>query len=174
MENGQRPNLPRSNPFHPFPYDKVCVYAGYKEMLQLFGVGSPVFEIVDWQCVGLPGRDGSKSVFWMGTKGAYTPCHYDTYGYNVVTQLYGRKRWTLYPPSDERYLYPTRIPYEESSVFSAVDHKQPDSTKYPLFAGATKYEVVLEPGDVLFVPNHWWHLVESLETSISVNTWVEQ
>ena len=33
-------------------------------------------------------------------------------------------------------------------------------------------QVVLEPGQVLFVPKHWWHFVECLETSISVNTWV--
>ena len=31
---------------------------------------------------------------------------------------------------------------------------------------------MLEPGHVLFVPKHWWHFVESLNTSISVNMWV--
>lgn len=30
----------------------------------------------------------------------------------------------------------------------------------------------LEPGDVLFVPFHWWHYVENLSSAISVNTWI--
>ena len=38
---------------------------------------------------------------------------------------------------------------------------------------STDLQVTLEPGEVLYVPKHWWHLVESLDTSISVNTWVE-
>lgn len=33
--------------------------------------------------------------------------------------------------------------------------------------------MILEPGQVLYVPRHWWHFVESLEDSISVNTWIE-
>lgn len=28
--------------------------------------------------------------FWLGSAGAHTPCHYDTYGYNIVVQVYGR------------------------------------------------------------------------------------
>lgn len=28
--------------------------------------------------------------FWLGSKGAHTSCHYDTYGCNIVVQVYGR------------------------------------------------------------------------------------
>ena len=35
------------------------------------------------------------------------------------------------------------------------------------------YSVLLEPGDVLFVPRHWWHQVTTVSPwSLSVNTWL--
>lgn len=33
--------------------------------------------------------------------------------------------------------------------------------------------MTLEPGDVLYVPKHWWHFVEAVDTSLSVNVWVD-
>ena len=33
--------------------------------------------------------------------------------------------------------------------------------------------MILEPGDVLVIPHLWWHFVESLENSISINSWIE-
>ena len=33
-----------------------------------------------------------------------------------------------------------------------MDIDEPDLTKYPKFADVTRYECVLEPGDVLFIP----------------------
>ena len=50
---------------------------------------------VDWSSFGFTGRDGKDSTFWMGSRGAYTPCHYDTYGCNLVAQLYGKLVITL-------------------------------------------------------------------------------
>lgn len=44
---------------------------------------------------------------------------------------------------------------------------------FPYHFFASMLQVTLEPGDVLFVPKKWWHYVESLETSISINTWIE-
>jgi ribosomal protein L16 Arg81 hydroxylase len=42
-----------------------------------------------------------------------------------------------------------------------------DTDRYPLFARACLMDVVLEPGDALFLPAGWWHWVRSLSTSIS-------
>lgn len=79
----------------------------------------------------------------------------------------------MFDPSDSKYLYPTRIPFEESTVYSQINIKYPDLIKYPLFDRVSPYVVDLQPGDILFVPHHWWHYVESLTDSISINTWVE-
>ena len=36
-------------------------------------------------------------------------------------QVRGTKQWTLFPPSDRCHLAATRVPYEESSVYSRLD-----------------------------------------------------
>ena len=44
--------------------------------------------------------------------------------------------------------------------------------KYPNFKYAPPALVgIIEKGDLLFIPQKWWHHIRSLETSISVNTW---
>ena len=53
--------------------------------------------------------------------GAFTQCHQDAYGVNLVAQVEGRKKWTLFPPEGAAVLNPTRIPYEESTVFSRLN-----------------------------------------------------
>lgn len=128
---------------------------------------------MDWKPLGFEGRSGKDSTFWIGSSGAYTPCHFDTYGSNLVAQICGRKQWILFPPEDSYCLYPTRVPYEESSVFSSVNILSPDLKAHPLFKRCNPYIVTLEPGDVLFVPKQWWHFVQSLDASVSINSWIE-
>lgn len=166
-------NIDKSGSLSHFQRQDFWCYADYKYMAELFEDFPHLRQAVNWSCFGFPERSGDESTIWIGSAEASTPCHIDTYGCNLVAQIYGRKKWTLFPPSETPNLYPTRIPYEESSVFSRVNVTSPDLRRFPAFATVVKYEVILQPGDVLFVPKKWWHYVESLETSISINTWIE-
>ncbi|XP_051760890.1 HSPB1-associated protein 1 homolog isoform X3 [Ctenopharyngodon idella] len=161
-------------PFSDYHYKEFWAYADYKYIAQLFQDKPAIFQDVVWSDFGFPGRDGRDSTLWIGTQGANTPCHLDSYGCNLVFQIQGRKRWHLFPPDDTPCLYPTRIPYEESSVFSQVSVVHPDLKKFPAFRKARVHTVTLQPGQVLFVPRHWWHYVESVDpVTVSVNSWIE-
>jgi HSPB1-associated protein 1 len=149
---------------------KRFLYYGYKYMKDIFDL--EVLQMIDWKAFGYPERNGADSTFWLGTAGAHTPCHYDTYGFNLVAQLAGRKRWILYPPEDTCFLQPTRIPYEESSVYSRINFEK-WAEAVPVIEGTHPHVVELVPGDVLFVPRHWWHHVRNEELSVSINTWIE-
>ncbi|XP_016055421.1 PREDICTED: HSPB1-associated protein 1 isoform X2 [Miniopterus natalensis] len=136
--------------------------------------GKAQIQDVLWSDFGFCGRNGRESTLWIGSLGAHTPCHLDSYGCNLVFQVQGRKRWHLFPPEDTPFLYSTRIPYEESSVFSKVNVVNPDLKRFPQFQKARRHVVTLSPGQVLFVPRHWWHYVESIDpVTVSINSWIE-
>jgi len=54
-------------------------------------------------------------------------------------------------------------------VYSPVDPEHPDLDAFPEFAEASVKEVVISPGEALFIPVGFWHHVRSLEVSISVS-----
>ena len=129
-----------------------------------------------WSVLGHPDTDGAESTLWAGTEGASTPCHQDTYGENLVCQVTGTKTWTLFSPADTARLRPSRVPYEESSVYSLVNLTRLDRNPQSVLdrlEGIHQYSVELGPGDVLYVPRQWWHqVVTTSPWSVSVNTWL--
>lgn len=42
-----------------------------------------------------------------------------------------------------------------------VDLDKPDLNRFPRFGEIRGMEVALEPGEVLYIPNYWWHYIES-------------
>jgi hypothetical protein len=99
---------------------------------------------------------------WFGPAGTVTPLHHDVMNVLFV-QLYGRKRFTLIAPG-----YTPRV-YNEIGVYADVDPENPDYVRHPEFRGVPTAELVLKPGDTLFLPVGWWHRVESLDVSISLS-----
>lgn len=152
----------------------LWLYADYMHMALLFRDHPDLLKGLRWGELGFVGRCGADSTLWLGSEGANTPCHFDTYGFNLVLQIYGRKRWHLFPPGDSPLLRPTRVPYEESSVFSRVPPLSPGQRHSQRLSRAHRHRITLLPGQILFVPPLWWHYVESLDqATVSANTWVE-
>src|SRR5580704_6191759 len=54
---------------------------------------------------------------------------------------------------------------------SAMRVFPPDLGVYPLFANAVYAEVLLEPGEMLYIPRRWWHWVTSYDRNIALSIW---
>lgn len=106
--------------------------------------------------------------FWIGPAGTVTPLHSD-FDDNIFAQVWGTKRIFLAPPHHDEFLY-TR---EANPVLfgSPVDPETPDFDRYPLARQATMIEVIVQPGDMLYVPAGWYHQVRALTFSLSSNRW---
>lgn len=106
--------------------------------------------------------------FWIGPAGTVTPLHCD-YDDNIFAQIWGSKRIFLSPPHHDVYLYPS----EANAILfgSPFDPEAPDYEKFPLARQASMIEVIVNPGDMLYVPAGWYHQVRSLTFSLSSNRW---
>jgi histone arginine demethylase JMJD6 len=112
-------------------------------------------------------RGAAIEIYVGGKGGAFPVLHYDGAGVHAfLMQIFGRKQFIIYPPDQEEYLYPS--PERQNlSLIRDLDH--PDLTRFPLFAKAVPIKFVLEPGELLFVPSHWWHTTKMLTPSISIS-----
>jgi histone arginine demethylase JMJD6 len=111
---------------------------------------------------------GAAIELYIGGKGGSFPVlHYDgAASHAFLMQIYGRKKFILYSPSQERFLYPS--PEKPNlSMVNSID--APDLDKFPLFAHAVPITFVLEPGEMAFIPSRWWHTTKMLTPSISVS-----
>lgn len=94
---------------------------------------------------------------------------------NIACCVAGRRKFTLFPPSQTPHLYIGPLDFTPSGQpVSLVDLHNIDHDRYPLFKQALQHGLVAElsPGDALFVPSMWWHEVEALAPfNVLVNYW---
>ncbi|MCR5876565.1 cupin-like domain-containing protein [Phenylobacterium sp. J426] len=102
--------------------------------------------------------------WWIGPAATFTPLHHDLTN-NLVAQVKGRKQVLLAPAADVGKLY------NHLHMFSEVrdlQDAQLNLNLYPQLKDARLYEVLLEPGDALFIPIGWWHQVRALDFSVTI------
>jgi len=108
-----------------------------------------------------PAKSSGCVYFWFGPAGTVTPLHHDEMNI-ILAQVYGRKQIILISPDQTHRIY------NEIGVYSEVDCENPDYEKHPLFREVQRLQVILEPGEALFLPVGWWHHVRALDVSITV------
>lgn len=103
----------------------------------------------------VPGRMG----LWIGSAGTHSPMHHDGDD-SALCQVVGRKRVRLAPPESLALLDLAEGVY---SRWDPIDPEPIDAGPEPLL------ELVLAPGELLFIPAGWWHQVDALDFSMTVN-----
>ncbi|KAI8826099.1 uncharacterized protein EV422DRAFT_600930 [Fimicolochytrium jonesii] len=110
------------------------------DLLQVLGDDRPDYR---WLVIG-PSRSGAS---W----------HVDPLGTSAWNALIsGRKRWALYPPE----VTPPGVDDDEEGMSSLEWYLE----VYPYLPSHMKpIEVIQEPGEIIFVPAGWWHLVLNID-----------
>lgn len=104
-------------------------------------------------------------MLWIGPAGTLTPLHFDITN-NMMAQIVGRKRVILLPPSETAKLAHNR------AVFSDVQDLEDEKAlkAVPTARQAIRHEIVLEPGEMLYIPIGWWHQVRALDFSVTMTS----
>ncbi|WP_437620400.1 cupin-like domain-containing protein [Sorangium sp. So ce1151] len=102
---------------------------------------------------------------YFAPRGNVSAFHHDFATNNLNVQMYGSKRFILAPPRCFSLLDPRDF------GFSPINPLDPGcQQQHPRFADLADQlvEAVLHPGDALFIPKYWWHIVLAVEPSINV------
>ena len=126
------------------------------------------------------------SQLFVGTRatvGARSTLHFD-HNDNLFLQIAGTKRFRLFAPTDggNLYAFPCFHALDRRAQVNLPSRDEPEhAAQYPRLTSAHCFEVVLGPGELLFLPAYWWHevLTEAEPSApedaltVSVNFWFE-
>lgn len=106
---------------------------------------------------------------WLGPKGTISPLHRDPND-NILCQVFGSKYIRIYHEKSEKNLYPkNEFVLRNTSKIEDIYHVNEDN--FPNFKNEPYWDGEIHQGDILFIPKRFWHYIQSLEKSCSINFW---
>lgn len=106
---------------------------------------------------------------WVGGRGCVTPLHKDG-SPNFAMHFYGKKKWILFDILDVPELRMSR-PLENSDfAVSKIDLRECNQTPRNK-TNIQPIEVIVNAGEMLYLPANWGHFVTTLENTIMANYW---
>ena len=111
-------------------------------------------------------------MLFTGGQTSITHMHFDIDLSHILhTQFAGRKRVLLFGYDQQHKLY--RKPFEVLSLADFSNYNQgngtPDYEKFPALKYAVGYDLILNPGDTLFMPAGYWHHMEYIDSGFAMS-----
>lgn len=112
----------------------------------------------------------SESAGFVAFLGGHTVTHLHKHAAVFLLQIFGKKNVLLIPPSFSAQVKDPELSSKTGEGFdNYVDLENIDLNKHPKFKGTMIFSGQLSEGDILFIPNNWYHYISSTGTSISLS-----
>lgn len=106
-------------------------------------------------------------MLFFGGENSKVFMHYDIDFANILHfHFHGKKRCILFPPSQTGYLY--KVPHALISR-EDIDFNAPDYGRFPALRKAQGMETELSHGEVLYMPEGYWHQMTYLTPGFSMS-----
>ena len=106
-------------------------------------------------------------MMFFGGEDSYTFMHYDIDLANIFHFHFdGKKECILFGQTENKYLY--KVPHSLITR-EDIDFKQPDFEKWPALKKANGHIAHLEHGDVLYIPEGYWHYMRYITPGFSMS-----
>ena len=116
--------------------------------------------------LGLPILKGLPMLFFGGQK-SYTFMHYDIDLANIFhIHFQGEKRVVLFDQKQTEFMY--KVPHS-LIVREDIDFANPDYKKWPGLNLIKGFEGTLKHGDVLYMPEGYWHYMQYISAGFSMS-----
>lgn len=143
---------------------------------RIFGICLPLAEsssieshIPLWKKIPLRPRFFRKDFkvgYYFGGKGAHTEMHYDRkHSCNLHICLSGKKELLLFTQDQSDAIY--KVPFISNSLINFGYPLSQINKEFPRLREAEGYRIILEQGDMLFMPRNCWHYTTYMEPSAS-------
>lgn len=110
-------------------------------------------------------------MLFFGGRDASTFMHYDIDMANIFhIHFDGKKECILFPQSETKFLY--KVPHS-LITHEHIDFERPDYDTWPALKSAHGYKTELKHGDVLYMPEGYWHYMKYITPgfSMSLRAW---
>ncbi|MFX0556329.1 cupin-like domain-containing protein [Maribacter sp. CXY002] len=106
-------------------------------------------------------------MLFFGGKDSHTFMHYDIDLGNIFHFHFdGEKECILFPQSETKFLY--KVPHS-LITHESIDFSNPDFRKWPALKQAIGYRTKLSHGEVLYMPEGYWHYMKYITPGFSMS-----